>query len=272
MTVEARRSAVARGLDRMFGSHAALSFLSIALFAAGTGLALSQTADGTGIRAQLVSRSTTMLSSEVAGKVVALPFREGEAFREGEQIAAIDCATYQAKLALADAQVRRSGRKVDALKVLDKKGATGKVDVDLAEIDLLGAKAEYSAAATDVSRCNIMAPFSGRIAELKVHQYQYVSAGEPMLDIISDHDLEVELLAPSRWLTWLKPGATFALRIDELNRAFPAIVARTGARIDPVSQSIKVYARIDGKYPELIPGMSGLALVAPPEGGTSSIP
>ncbi|MBB4574634.1 efflux RND transporter periplasmic adaptor subunit [Rhizobium lentis] len=194
-----------------------------------------------------------------------MPFREGESFRQGDEIAAIDCATYEAKLSLADAQVRRGERKVAALTVLDKKGATGKVDVDLAEIEVLAAKAEYSAAAADVSRCNIVAPFSGRIAELKIRRYQYVSAGEPMLDIVSDHDLEVELLAPSRWLSWLKPGATFAVRIDELNRDFPAVVTRTGARIDPVSQSIKIYARIDGDFPELIPGMSGLALIAPPE-------
>jgi RND family efflux transporter MFP subunit len=241
-----------------------MSMMIVALLS-GKDLALAQTAEGTGIRAQLVSKSATILSSEVAGKVVTLPFRDGEAFREGQEIAAIDCATYQAKLSIADAQVRRGERKVEALKVLDKKGATGKVDVDLAQIEVLAAKAEYSAAAADVSRCNIVAPFSGRVAELKVRRYQYVSAGEPMLDIVSDHDLEVELLAPSRWLSWLKPGAAFAVRIDELNHDFPAVVARIGARIDPVSQSIKIYGRIDGDFPELIPGMSGLAVIVPPK-------
>jgi RND family efflux transporter MFP subunit len=250
----------------MTKSRAALIGLTVLLAAGSIEPAMAQTADMGGVRAQLVSRSTTILSSELAGKIVALPFREGEAFREGERIAAIDCATYEGKLALAEAQVHRGERKVKALRVLDKRGATGKVDLDLAEIDLQAAKAEYSLAAADVSRCSIAAPFSGRIAEVKVHPHQYVSAGEPMLDIVSDRDLEVELLAPSHWLSWLKPGAAFAVRIDELGRDFPALVTRTGARIDPVSQSIKVYARIDGQYPELVPGMSGLGLLSPPDG------
>lgn len=240
--------------------------LTVLLAAASLEPAAAQTDDPAGVRAQLVSRSTTILSSELAGKVVALPFREGEAFRKGEQIAAIDCATYEAKLSLADAQVRRGERKSAALRVLAKRGATGKVDLDLAEIDLQAAKAEYSLAAADVSRCSIVAPFSGKVAERKVHRFQYVSAGEPMLDVVSDQDLEVELLAPSSWLSWLKLGAAFSVKIDELGRDFPALVSRMGARIDPVSQSIKVYAQIDGIYPELVPGMSGLAVLAPTQG------
>lgn len=247
-------------------SRGAILTLTVLLAAGSVAPVMAQATATGGVRAQLVSRSTTILSSELAGKIVALPFREGEAFREGEQIAAIDCATYEAKLALAEAQVHRGERKVKALRVLDKRGATGKIDLDLAEIDLQAARAERSLAVADVSRCSMAAPFSGRIAELKVHRHQYVSAGEPMLDIVSDRDLEVELLAPSHWLSWLKPGAAFAVRIDELGRDFPAVVTRTGARIDPVSQSIKVYARIDGQYSELVPGMSGLGLLFPPEG------
>jgi hypothetical protein len=37
-----------------------------------------------------------------------------------------------------------------------------------------------------------------------------------------------------------------------------------GARVDPVSQSIKISAIIDGRFPELIAGMSGKVLMAPP--------
>jgi hypothetical protein len=94
---------------------------------------------------------------------------------------------------------------------------------------------------------------------MKVQRYQYVTVGQPLIDILSDKDLELELVAPSRWLAWLQPGERFIVRVDELERTFPAIVTRIGARIDPVSQTIKIYARIDGVYPELRTGMSGLA-------------
>jgi len=215
------------------------------------------------VRAQLTARKATVLSSEIAGKILELPVREGEAFKEGQEIVAIDCAAYRARLAQMDAQVNRATRKLEAQRLLDQRGAIGKADLDFAEIDLDAAQAEQRLAALDVSRCSITAPFSGRVAERKVQRYQYVTLGQPIIDILNDRDLELELLAPSRWLSWLKPGAAFVVRIDELGREFPAIVTRIGPRIDPVSQAVKIYARMDGDFPELAPGMSGLARLSP---------
>ena len=54
------------------------------------------------------------------------------------------------------------------------------------------------------------------------------------------------------------------IRIDETGKTYPAKVQRIGARVDPVSQSIKLTAAIDGRFPDLIAGMSGrVALSAP---------
>ena len=62
---------------------------------------------------------------------------------------------------------------------------------------------------------------------------------------------------PSAWLRWLKTGFAFSVAVDETGKTYPATVVRTGARVDPVSQSIKVIGRITENAPELIPGMSG---------------
>ena len=52
--------------------------------------------------------------------------------------------------------------------------------------------------------------------------------------------------------------------IEETGKTFNAEVTRLSARIDPVSQSIKVAAVIDGRFPQLIAGMSGRVELAPP--------
>ncbi len=137
---------------------------------------------------------------------------------------------------------------------------------------MAAAEAEERLAAIDVSHCSIKAPFSGRIAELKVQRYQFVTLGQPVLDILSDRELEVELLAPSRWLAWLKPGTRFAVHVDELDKDVPAIVTRINARIDPVSQSVKIYAKVDGDFPDLTSGMSGIARMNPTAAEASLLP
>jgi multidrug resistance efflux pump len=115
-----------------------------------------------------------------------------------------------------------------------------------------------------LGKCSIAAPFSGRVAEQKLREQQFAQAGQAILDIIDDSVLELEFLVPSRWLVWMKPGSGFQVRIDETGKSYPARIQRLGARVDPVSQSIKVNAVIDGKFTDLMAGMSGKVQMAPP--------
>jgi membrane fusion protein (multidrug efflux system) len=71
---------------------------------------------------------------------------------------------------------------------------------------------------------------------------------------------------PSVWLRWLRTGRTFQVQIDETQKTYTARLSRVGARVDPVSQSVKVAAAIQSKSPELMAGMSGKVLLNPPEG------
>lgn len=211
------------------------------------------------IRAQLLPRRYTTLSSEVGAKLNRLPVPEGGRFKEGEVIIAFDCSIQEAQLQKAQAALGAANRTWEANKRLLELSAVGKLELDVSEADALKAKADLSAAAAYVSKCNIAAPFSGRVAEQKVRELQFVQPGQPLLDIIDDSVLELEFIVPSRWLSWLKTGHSFRVRIDETGKTYPAKVQRVGARVDAVSQSIKISAVIDGQFPELIAGMSGRA-------------
>jgi membrane fusion protein, multidrug efflux system len=69
----------------------------------------------------------------------------------------------------------------------------------------------------------------------------------------------MQLHVPSGWLAWLRPGATFEVGIDETRRTYSATVTELGARVDPVSQTLRVSALIDGDHDDLLAGMSGIA-------------
>ena len=104
------------------------------------------------------------------------------------------------------------------------------------------------------------------MAEQKVREQQFVQPGQALLDILDDSVLELEFLVPSVWLRWLKVGGAFEVQIDETRKTYPARFTRIGARVDPVSQSVKVAAAIHGKFPELMAGMSGKVQIAQPDG------
>ena len=115
-----------------------------------------------------------------------------------------------------------------------------------------------------LEKCRITAPFAGRVAEQKVREQQVVQPGQALLDILDDSSLELEFLVPSAWLRWLKVGLPLRVAIDETRKTYPARFTRIGARVDAVSQSVKVAAVIEGSPQELVAGMSGRVMATPP--------
>ncbi|HYE00455.1 MAG TPA: efflux RND transporter periplasmic adaptor subunit [Alphaproteobacteria bacterium] len=226
--------------------------------------AATPTGDAPEIRAQLSPRRITVLSSEIAGKILDLPLREGDRFAEGQRLVALDCSAHRAALAHAAAEQDVAQKTYEANSKLDKLSGISALEVQVAAANLARAQADVALARNTVERCTVQAPFAGRIGEVSVKRYQFVAEGQAMVEILDDRDLEAELIVPSRWLGWMKPGARFGLRIEETGKAYEAEIVRLSAKIDPVSQSIKVFGRVLGNNPELLPGMSGQALLAPP--------
>lgn len=216
------------------------------------------------IRAQLRPRRYTTVAAEIGAKINRLPVTEGGAFKAGQLLASFDCSIQQAQQQKAQAELDAAGQTLKSNERLSELNSVGKLELDLSRSAVHRAKAELGANRAVTAKCSISAPFAGRVAEQHVREQQYVQAGQAMLDIIDDSVLELEFLVPSRWLVWLRTGAAFQVQIDETGKTYPAKFIRIGARVDPASQSIKVAAAIDGRFPELMAGMSGRVQIKPP--------
>lgn len=216
------------------------------------------------IRAQLLPRRFTTIAAEIGAKVNRLPIPEGSAFRAGQLLIGFDCSVPQAMLQKARAELNAAEQTNAANKRLAELHSIGTLELNLSQVAVTKSAAEVGAQQAILAKCAIAAPFSGRVAEQKVREQQYVQPGQALLDIIDDSVLELEFLVPSLWLANLRVGQGFQIEIDETRRSYPAKVIRIGARVDPVSQSVKVAAAIDGKFPELIAGMSGRVQLGQP--------
>ena len=216
------------------------------------------------IRAQLSPRRYTTLASEIGAKINRLPVAEGGSFRAGQLLVSFDCSIQQAQLQKAQAELVGAEKTLGANNELAKLNSVGNLELELSRAAVDKARAEVATGRSVLGKCVIAAPFSGRIAEQKVREQQYVQPGQPLLDILDDSVLELEFIVPSHWLAWIKPGGSFKVAIDETRKSYPAKFTRIGARVDPVSQSVKVAAALDGRFPELIAGMSGRIEITPP--------
>lgn len=217
------------------------------------------------IRAQLLPRRFTTIAAEIGAKISRLPIPEGGAFKAGQSLVSFDCSVPNAMLQKARAELNAAQQTHASNKRLYELNSLGKLELDVSGSNVNKVSAEVNAQQAVLAKCRIAAPFAGRVAEQKAREQQFVQPGQALLDILDDSVLELEFLVPSGWLAWLKVGTSFQVNIDETRKSYPAKFIRIGARIDPVSQSVKVAAAIDGNFPELIAGMSGRVQIQAPK-------
>ena len=216
------------------------------------------------VRIHLSPRTFTTLSSEMDGKIEALTVRDGDRVKRGQTLVKFNCRVEIAKAQKAATFAEQTANVATAYARLHKLKAKSELEVAEAKSNAAAAKAEVSVMSEILKRCAISAPFSGRVFELHVRRYQYILTGKPLMGLLDDKDLELELIVPSNWLTWLKPKAEFSIHIEELAKSYRASVTAIGARVDPVSQSIKLKAKIIGAHSELMVGMGGRAIFEVP--------
>ena len=239
--------------------------VAAAVMAPGLAAAQAQGAPGTEIRGHLTPKRYTTLASELAAKVERVTVREGDRFHAGQLLVALDCSVQRAQLERARAILATAAKLEAAQRRLVELKTAGELDAEQAALEVAKARGEAQVTAAIVAKCTIAAPFSGRVTEQKVRDQQFVQAGQALLEVIDDSVLDVEFIVPSRWLAWLKVGMPFDVQVDELGgRLVKARVARLGAQVDPVSQSVKVVGEIVGGTADLVAGMSGRIMLAPP--------
>ena len=199
------------------------------------------------------------ISTELATRVSATHFKEGQAFKKGDPIIEFDCRRQRAALAAAEAQQLEMQLTLDKFRLLQRAQSVGKNDLEVAEARVAKAIAESAGLRSPLDQCVVIAPFDGRIVELSLQRYEAAQPGKPFLAIASTGSPEIDLIVPSAWARWIKAGMPFQFFVDELGLAFDAEVTRIGAAVDPISQTIKLAAVFKRDASSVVPGMSGTA-------------
>lgn len=199
------------------------------------------------------------ISVDLPVRVTKLHFREAQAFKKGDVLVTLDCERLTAEQAAMEAVHREMRLVLESNTYLDRRGAIGKVEVEVSRARVDKAKAEAQALAARLRQCTVTAPFDGRIAELKINEHEIPASGQPFISIVDETTFEIDLIVPSAWLKSLVAGTTFKFIVDETGLSYTAQVLRIGAAVDPVSQTVKLIAAFAHRDGRVLAGMSGTA-------------
>lgn len=156
------------------------------------------------------SRLRSIIGSETEGIVVALYVREGESVSQGASIAQLRTDSLQqllkaarSELDAAKAARELANRSLDRARPLFDKESLSAQQVDELESELLRWQADEQRLEAEIARIKLMiehshirAPFDGVIVARLTDIGEWRDAGDPVVELISITDLEIDVAVP----------------------------------------------------------------------------
>ena len=217
------------------------------------------TSDQTQVRARVISDLETVISSEIAARITSITKRPGDRFNKGERLLSFDRALFSARLKKAQVDLDTAQKVLEANQKLMQFKSISELEFVTSMAKVAQAKAEVRLYSIQLSKCTITAPFSGRVVARAANPHQFVQEGTPLLELVDDQNLSLQMFVPSMWVKSLHKGDGFTVDVDELGISFKAVITTLGARIDSSSRTIELRGAFEGTHPGLLPGMSGTA-------------
>jgi multidrug efflux system membrane fusion protein len=211
------------------------------------------------------------LSFRVGGPLIEFPVLEGDLVSKGQLAARIDPRDYRIRLDAARAEVERTDADFRRYSALYEKDAVSKAQLDQALAARDVARAQEEDAAANLDDTYLRAPFSGRIAETFVENFQDVTAKEPILSLINVSQVEIVVDVPENLVARFKAvqrNSRFAARFDAApGREFETRVFEVATQADPRTQSFRVtFALTQPEGVNVLPGMTANVTRYPPPG------
>ncbi len=214
---------------------------------------------GEAVRVLVAAEGESVLAAQMAGRIVNINAQLGDRIRKGATLLRFDCGEQEARLNMAKAEWEGANQLYATKAKLQAMQSASLLEVSQAAAEAEKFKAQIQLFQAQIRLCSINAPFSGRVTKLRVKPFESVNIGQPLVEVVNDEKLKMQLNIPSSWLAHVKVNNTFSVRIDETGKTYQARVRRMNGKVDAVSQSIEIEGELTGRTDDLLPGMSGIA-------------
>jgi len=175
----------------------------------------------------VVSRLDSEIAAEVAGSLISV-VEVGVHVRAGEPLGQINDELPQIRLRNDESRIRRLeasitflDRQLERFEELVASNSTAELEFDrvrmereMAVQELVSAEAQRDETLYQIERALIVAPFDGVIAERMHQPGEFIGAGEPLVRLVNDTQLEARVQAPIDALRYVSPGEPIAVETD----------------------------------------------------------
>lgn len=146
--------------------------------------------------AEVKASRRTELAFRVAGQLIELRVREGEAVRKDQILARLDPADYEVVLQQRQAEFELAREQYNRYSSMVKRKLVSPAQFDQKKAELAVARAALSRATLDLEYTTLKAPYAGTVSRRLLENFQNLQAKETVLILQSADQLDVEFQLP----------------------------------------------------------------------------
>lgn len=220
------------------------------------------------VSGSLKARQSAFVKARVAGDLLSLSVREGEAVRAGQVIGQIDVRDAELRVRQAEqqalaaqAQLAVAERTLANNQALVGQGFISATALDTAKLSADSARATWQAAqaALDLARkgqadASLVAPLAGRVAQRLAQPGERLAVDAKVVEIVDLSQMELEAAVSAQDVVKVREGARAQVTVDGLAEPLAAHVARINPSASSASRTVNVYLSLPS-HPALRQGL-----------------
>lgn len=210
-----------------------------------------------GLVGSIAANESAELRPEIPGVITGISFEEGSRVTKGDVLAKLDTRELEAQIAETRANFVLAEQNLERNRTLLEDDAVSRLEVDAAVAEHASLQAALARLEVRLRKSSVVAPFDGVTGARSLSVGDYVTAESVITTLDDLSRLKVEMEVPERYLPYLQPGATFALRAatSAPDEETTGKVYFVSPRIDETTRSTLVKGYVRQPPAHLKPGM-----------------
>jgi len=234
-------------------------YLALTLICRVAEISAQDTATGTPPAYPVVLESDqhARLSSEMNGVLRTLAFDVGATVKKGDVIATVDTRELELQKKRSSVAMNHLNVQVKDLSGLIQQGLATNEDLARARMQRDVAQTEIEIYGLQIAKSTIRAPFACSVVRRHVQPHEWVTAGQPVVDVVGLESIRAVANIPAGVVVTLKPEQTHSVFVTDLGLEVTGKIIAVAPEVDERSDTAQVIWQLDAAGKNLMPGMKG---------------
>lgn len=203
------------------------------------------------------AKSKAVLSAERAGVLSKLEYEVGSPVKKGSVIAKVDTGELALRKKREEQALSHLDVQVKDFTNLKQRGLATNEDVAKAMMERDVTRTDLELVQRLINQSYLRAPFGCVIVRRHMQPHEWVTAGQPVVDVVSLEDIRAVANIPAHLAVMLEKGASHPFYVHDLGVEVVGKVFAVAPEVDERSNTAPVIWTIEKGDQKLLPGMKG---------------